>query len=309
MCNRNQWPGWMRQNLNQTFRPNMNNQSRASISSTNRRMHMLQRAAGKMFYQWAEFLGARLEEMIQTEKQSFETVNLIINDPEKQRRLLQQDEEEDFLDEACVNPNGNNCPHALKLVACVLLMEITTFLREMYQTLPKASKLAAKEKTAPWEKMYREANRRWSMALSSMGHSQTSAQSLQSIAGGDQPERKISFVLHEPDNESEGSSSITTLTIQGEEGGNQGGQRRPAAVRPFLLRRGTTAVSTGGSFKRRSLKLRRATKEGKDLEDCEWESISTGGGLWNLSFLLFRHCQADRFHPVPEEGLLTIRPK
>lgn len=30
-----------------------------------------------------------------------------------------------------------------------------------------------------------EANRRWSMALSSMGHSQTSAQSLQSIAGND----------------------------------------------------------------------------------------------------------------------------
>lgn len=240
MCNRNQWPGWMRQNMSSSFRPNMSNQSRASVSSTNRRMHMLQRAAGKMFYQWAEFLGARLEEMIVAEKQSFETVNLLINDPEKQRRLLQQDEEEDFLDEACVNPSGNNCPHALKLIACVLLMEITTFLREMYQTLPKASKLAAKEKPAPWEKMYREANRRWSMALSSMGHSQTSAQSLQSIAGGEgPPERKISFVLHEPDNESEGSSSITTLTIQGEgEAANQQGQRRPAPapVRPFLLR-------------------------------------------------------------------------
>lgn len=71
------------------------------------------------------------------------------------------------------------------------------------------------------------------MALSSMGHSQTSAQSLQSIAGDrdpseffsiflsfffslrptlDQAERKISFVLHEPD-ESEGSSN-TTMTMQ-----------------------------------------------------------------------------------------------
>lgn len=48
-----------------------------------------------------------------------------------------------------------------------------------------------------------------------MGHSQTSAQSLQSIAGGD-TERKISFVLHEPDNESENSSN-TTVTMQGEE--------------------------------------------------------------------------------------------
>lgn len=44
-------------------------------------------------------------------------------------------------------------------------------------------------------------------------------------------------------------------------------QRRPMAnVRPFLLRRGTTNVPSGGSFKRRSLKLRRGTKEGKDIE-------------------------------------------
>lgn len=44
-----------------------------------------------------------------------------------------------------------------------------------------------------------------------------------------------------------------------------------ATVRPFLLRRGTTTAPTGGSFKRRSLKLRRGTKEGKDLEaDCKY---------------------------------------
>lgn len=118
---------------------------------------------------------------------------------------------------ASVNPNGNDCPPALKLIACLILYEITAFLRETYQTLPKTSKLSTKDKPAPWEKIYREANRRWSMALSSMGHSQTSAQSLQSIAGGDN-ERKISFVLHEPDNESD--SSNTTVTMQGEENNN-----------------------------------------------------------------------------------------
>lgn len=206
---------------------------------------------------------------------------------------------------ASTNPRGNDCPQALKLIACVLLYEITAFLRETYQQLPKASKLSTKEKPAPWEKVYRfvhllfvpavshvksarneltvshfgrEANRRWSMALSSMGHSQTSAQSLQSIAGVDptgQTERKISFVLHEPDNESEGSSN-TTVTVQGEENAAQPAsagvqQRRPVApVRPFLLRRGTSGAPTGGSFKRRSLKLRRGTKDGKDIEtDCE----------------------------------------
>lgn len=231
---------------------------------------MLQRAAGKMFYQWAEFLGGRLDDLIHTEKQSFDQVSANLGDNDKQKKLLQQDEEEDFLDEACVNPNGNNCPPALKLIACVLLFEITAFLRETYQSLPKASKLTAKDKPPLWEKAYRDTNRRWSMALSSMGHSQTSAQSLQSIAGGEgQNERKISFVLHEPDNESE-NSSTTTMTMQGEDTPTQqSSQRRPVAVRPFLLRRGTTAAPTGGSFKRRSLKLRRGTKDGKDLDDCK----------------------------------------
>lgn len=93
--------------------------------------------------------------MIAVEKQSFDQISASINDPEKQKELLLQDEEEDFLDEACVNPHGNDCPLALKLVACVLLHEITSFLRETYQTLPKASKLSTKEKPAPWEKVYR----------------------------------------------------------------------------------------------------------------------------------------------------------
>lgn len=100
----------------------------------------------------------------------------------------------------------------------MVLLEITAFLREAYQAIPKSTRMSHKEKHThhPWDhhQQYREANRRWSMALSSMGHSQTSAQSLQSIAG--EGERKISFVLHEPDNESEGSSN-TTLTLQGEE--------------------------------------------------------------------------------------------
>lgn len=96
-----------------------------------------------------------MEDIIATEKQTFDDISSHILDPEKQRSLLQQDEEEDFLDEASVNPNGNDCPQALKLVATVLLFEITAFLRETYQTLPKTSKLSTKEKTAPWEKVYR----------------------------------------------------------------------------------------------------------------------------------------------------------
>lgn len=124
-----------------------------------------------------------------------------------------------ILISASVNSYGDECPIALRMIACILLLEITAFLRETYQQLPKSSRSSGKDRPPQWERMYsKEANRRWSMALSSMGHSQASAQSLQSIAGdrdagGVQSERKISFVLHEPDNESEGSSN-TTVTMQ-----------------------------------------------------------------------------------------------
>lgn len=89
---------------------------------------------------------------------------------------------------------GSECPMALRLVACILLLEITAFLRETYQSLPKSSRASTRgDRAPPWERIYsKEANRRWSMALSSMGHSQTSAQSLQSIVG----ERVDPSIIH-----------------------------------------------------------------------------------------------------------------
>lgn len=83
-------------------------------------------------------------------------------------------------------------------------------------------------------------------------------------------ERKISFVLHEPDNESEGSSK-SNGTIQGDDMPENNYKKRISVTpsRPLLLRRGTS-TNTTGSFKRRSLKLRRNTKEGKEIEaECK----------------------------------------
>ncbi|CAH1135888.1 unnamed protein product [Ceutorhynchus assimilis] len=272
-CNKGQWPSSLKLAF-PMFRPSGPLPSRgASHTSTSRRSHIMQRAAGKQFHQWAEVIGHRLEEMIAEDKQMELDVATMMSDPDKQRELQIQDEEEDYLDEASIYTYGSNCPVSLRLIACVLLQEITAFLRETYQNLPKSSRVTGKERPAPWERFYsKEANRRWSMALSSMGHSQTSAQSLQSIAGDRDPaltqtERKISFVLHEPD-ESEGSSN-TTMTMQPPT--NQEDSKKSG--RPYLLRRGTAAPS-GGSFKRRSLKLRRGTKEGRDME-IEWRIPET----------------------------------
>lgn len=88
-----------------------------------RRTHLLQRAAGKLFYQWAEVnvaisllktafgyfqdlkyffiqaIGARLEEFMIQDKQNFERVKGMVADESKHRDLLVEDEEEDFLDE------------------------------------------------------------------------------------------------------------------------------------------------------------------------------------------------------------------
>lgn len=189
-CNRNQWPGWMKLTL-PMFRQSGPvsgsgmGSNRGPTHTAPRRTHAMQRHAGKMFYQWAEALATRLEELLWQDKQNEPQINSMINEEQGQKDLLTQDEEEDFLDEASINAYGTNCPMALRLIACNLLLEITAFLRETYQTLPKSSRLSTRgERPPPWERMYsREANRRWSMALSSMGHSQTSAQSLQSIAG------------------------------------------------------------------------------------------------------------------------------
>lgn len=98
-ANNNQWASWIKQNLT-SFRPSgANIGSRVPLSSGIRRTHMLQRAAGKMFYQWGEVIGMRLEEMLVREKQNHDKIDAILNDPEKQNELVQQDEEEDFLDE------------------------------------------------------------------------------------------------------------------------------------------------------------------------------------------------------------------
>lgn len=42
---------------------------------------------------------------------------------------------------AIVNRTGHDCPYSLRYIACLLLCEITTFLRETYESLPKLSSI------------------------------------------------------------------------------------------------------------------------------------------------------------------------
>lgn len=52
-------------------------------------------------------IGARLDEMIASEKLTYDQVNNGLLDGEKQKELLSQDEEEDFLDEGKSIRNEN----------------------------------------------------------------------------------------------------------------------------------------------------------------------------------------------------------
>ncbi|XP_077556955.1 unc80, NALCN channel complex subunit isoform X2 [Haemaphysalis longicornis] len=288
-CNKGQWPTWMKLNL-PVFRPSGPLANRGTPSGLHR-THILQRAAGKLFFHWAEAIGARLEEMLQSETHDPLEIAAIAADEQKRRQCRMEDEEEDFLDEASINPSGNVCPFALKMAACQLLLEITAFLRETYQLLPQRSArtLATRDRPPP-EPRSVNANRRWSMALSTLGVSQTSAHSLVSLA--DQTaaatahpvvgERRISFVLHEADAEGESeNSSNNTVNVQEElilPDEKRG--RRIAQGRPHLLRR--TGGSTAGhnsSFKRCSLKLKKPGDRKSRARSSTFAEDEEEGGL------------------------------
>ncbi|GCB78873.1 hypothetical protein scyTo_0019466, partial [Scyliorhinus torazame] len=82
-------------------------------------------------------IGNRLNELCHTESESPANILSFIYDDETKRRLRKEDEEEDFLDDNTVNPTKCGCPFALKMAACQLLLEITTFLRETFPCLPR----------------------------------------------------------------------------------------------------------------------------------------------------------------------------
>ncbi|CAB4054728.1 UNC80 [Lepeophtheirus salmonis] len=281
-CNKGQWPIWLKNN---DLTPNL----------FKREPFSLQLQAAKMFHQWAEMLGSRIDELLTVE--SNQTLNNVSNsnDETRQRQLLLEDDEEDFLDEASVNPNSQstNCPTVLKLVACVLLLEITAFMRETYKILPKTHLTKTSGATPNVINIPSKptggsivasgiggsisatsAGRRWSMATQSLnignlsmdspsGMMTTSATSTSNMTGGGattpgstQDHRKISFVIQNEDNDS-ANSSQTTLTVQGDSLDTTGTDKRSTG--PRIVQGKPKIVKPGGSFKRRSIRLKKGS--------------------------------------------------
>ncbi|XP_025208646.1 protein unc-80 homolog isoform X2 [Melanaphis sacchari] len=286
-CNKGQWSTWIRM-----VRPSGLNFKHSVISGAKKSV-VVQHNAGKLFRQWGEIIAARLDEMISEDKKQLPHILSCISDEANQRELQNEDEEEDFLDETSGISRMFSCPMVLRLIACMLFLEITSFLRETYRSLPK-TRPSNPYTTLPvasnaWERerqSHSREGRRWSMALSSMGHSQASAQSLQSISGEkDQaPVDKGKTCLKRNDCESgqsnENSNSNVhfnqwdeTSSANTDDKRNKGASQ--STVHPLSQRK-----SMAGSIKRYSLKLRRNTKEGiKEImsSDGDYRSDTSDG--------------------------------
>ncbi|CAH8584739.1 unnamed protein product [Schistosoma turkestanicum] len=160
-CNRGEWAGWMKFNLPSSFRSSAgfmgstthNNsnllQTNANTNNDNHPMDIseIKRIAGYLFYAWGEALGHRLQYF--TSLMSSCNSSIITNvssagdkvhGTEKNKDTNSRSNaemEQNFLDDASVNPTGESCPYALLTVGVQLLFEITTYLRETHQRLPQ----------------------------------------------------------------------------------------------------------------------------------------------------------------------------
>lgn len=273
-CNRGHWPPWMKMNISVQYRnssvglpqsSSMKHRKSSSMQRTARNNTMMYRAAGKAFYSWAEAVGTRLEELLQMES-SVVKDDTIMEDSGNDDPQSVSDQctasasqmydnfhsnEIDFLQPTS---NGSTCPFALKMAACQLLLEVTTFLRETYRYLPptiahhqvSGSKMGDKMASIYDVSRAVTANRRWSMALSSLGFGQLPA-TLNAISssatnqGGsshlrspatsaipEHPERRISFVLHEMNDEND-KNPETPGQSQSQADGSQGNVTSPLA--------------------------------------------------------------------------------
>ncbi|XP_041120448.1 protein unc-80 homolog isoform X3 [Polyodon spathula] len=134
-CNRGNWPEWMKGHHVNIIKRGLSRGRSPVVGS--KRNQKLQWNAAKHFCQWGDAIGARLSELCHLESESPANILGFIYDEETKRRMRKEDEEEDFLDDNTVNPTKCACPFALKMAACQLLLEITTFLRETFPCLPR----------------------------------------------------------------------------------------------------------------------------------------------------------------------------
>ncbi|KRZ18180.1 Protein unc-80 -like protein [Trichinella zimbabwensis] len=237
-CNRGYWPEWIRMG-----QPSKSFTSGAPLGrgtpSVLRGTNLLQKNAGKMFYHWALALGSKLNSILNQEKSTYSNFS-VPTDELLKTQLRVSDDLEDFFDESIVNASGEECPMALKMIACMLLLEISAFLRESYQAI--ICSRAHMRKHSRFEKF--QSQRRWSVLSATFSPSRQS-ESLQIPHS----ERRISFCTLDGDHSSNESQHASD------------DHPTSAESRRMTTRRSTTAVGKNskhsafltGSVSRRSI--------------------------------------------------------
>uniref|UniRef100_A0A0N4ZFZ3 UNC80 domain-containing protein n=1 Tax=Parastrongyloides trichosuri TaxID=131310 RepID=A0A0N4ZFZ3_PARTI len=124
-----------------TYKSGTNYGPNIGVVGRNKKLHTMQRMAGRNFYRWGLCLAGKLKNLLDKEDENEK--NCLNDDaslPDK-RTMKLREELECFLDDATINcTSGEGTPKALQLLACFLLLQITTYLRESFQILPKVSK-------------------------------------------------------------------------------------------------------------------------------------------------------------------------
>ncbi|XP_052063828.1 protein unc-80 homolog [Mytilus californianus] len=299
-CNHGDWPNWMRLNI-PSFRNSASALQNRGQPSGYRRTLTLQKAAGRMFYSWAENLGLMMEYILAKEHKDRQKIISDIQSETTRKELKICDEDEDFLDEGTVNVTGSACPYALKMMACLVLQEITTFLRETFRDLPKG-RSPRRDTPGPDRSA---ASRRWSSIVSSPIHSQSSESNMAdmthsasgvTVGSPGTGDRKISFAVlgEKSDSVHSSTTSLSAMepgmpphTPNEERKGRRLAQGRPKLLKHF--RRGSGANSSfrhnrsfrlkrqeGGSIKRfGSIKSRKVSSQSlqsdKVMEDEDRE--------------------------------------
>uniref|UniRef100_UPI00358FE682 protein unc-80 homolog n=1 Tax=Myxine glutinosa TaxID=7769 RepID=UPI00358FE682 len=249
-CNRGAWPEWMKGHFLPVPRRGLS-RGRSPVPGT-RRNQRLQWNAARLFYQWGEAIGARLAELCLAESESTSQIRSQGSDDDVKRQLKREDEEEDFLDDRSVNPTKCGCPYAVKMAACQLLLEITSFLRETFPVLPRP-------RTEP------------------SGDFEVSRHRLDPELDRHRYDRKISFagILDEPESELRESLHSSSHTLRSEISGEE--RRGPRRVRQGALRllqiKGSRSfrLKKGGSLS--SIRRAGSLKSGKSpRQDSESEN-------------------------------------
>lgn len=186
-CNRNDWPEWVRSNFAQ-------NRAMSGVTTTtgggitrsvqggSRKVFLMQRAAGRSFYDWAV-------QVVYAKKIAYTYFRLLqgYKNFSKKKRSNQKLKRikggsnflmilktfsmivspkywlEIFKILGTVNDGaGEHCPPALQLMACLVLYQITAFLRETFQLIPRSKPSQRTQgSTSGWEKLM--SHRRWSI--------------------------------------------------------------------------------------------------------------------------------------------------